>query len=308
VEDVDPAPGQPGLCPGDYIVAINGRRLMGLDNEATKQAFGSEFGNGANIDVVNLCALDADAQTRETRALSGGSWPEAEEIEPGSSWPVATDVDDNDESGGRAATWSSSPGVHRSGGAGYPGSSSSAQRTAPDITGAEPPGGLLDLVAQLSQQLANETLRRDAEVAELEERRRDEARLRAELQAKRQRRADVLLAAEGAARASEETQRQHAELAEAHERTKCEVAKHEAELTELREAARARSGRDWARDGPEKDALVETKLSIAEAHDRLAHVQLQLRLNRDGLRRQLTSLQTENSRLRESQSSSAARA
>merc|ERR1712146_557580 len=103
----------------------------------------------------------------------------------------------------------------------------------------------------------------------------------------------------------EDTRRQHAELAEAHERTKQEVAQHEEELSKFREAAQARAGRDWARDGPEKDALVETKLSIAEAHDRLAHVQLQLRLNRDGLRRQLSILQAENSRLRENQSAPA---
>ena len=42
----------------------------------------------------------------------------------------------------------------------------------------------------------------------------------------------------------------------------------EKQLEELREEAKARTGqgRDWARDGPEKDALVATKLQIAEAH------------------------------------------
>lgn len=295
VEEVDAQPGQPGLVAGDYIVEISGRSLVGLDADATKEAFGRGFGHGASIAVAQL--NEDPVGRRHDRFPSSGSWPEAVEV-AGDPWPEAAEVEPQAAIG---RGWAASSPVAANG---YP-----ASRGAESAGGSEPPSsGLMELVAQLSQQLANETLRRDAEEQELEERRKDDARLREELQAKRQRRADVIAATEGAARAAEETRRQHSELAVAHERTKQEVATHEASLSELREAARAKNGRDWARDGPEKDALVETKLSIAEAHDRLAHIQLQLRLNRDGLRRQLHELQAENCRLRANQNGAATRA
>merc|ERR1711972_1193294 len=85
-----------------------------------------------------------------------------------------------------------------------------------------------------------------------------------------------------------------------HKDLRAEVSRQDVELQRLREEARVRSGagRDWARDGPEKDALVETKMQVAEAHDQLAQVKQQLWLNREGLRRQLADLQAENTRLR----------
>merc|ERR1712083_1217696 len=90
------------------------------------------------------------------------------------------------------------------------------------------------------------------------------------------------------------------ELAHLHKELRAEVARQDTELQRLREEARGRTGagRDWARDGPEKDALVETKLQVAEAHDQLAQLKQQLWLNREGLRRQLADLQAENTRLR----------
>lgn len=291
VEDIEPNPGQPGLEKGDYIVEIAKKQLMGLDEAECKQVFGTTFGNGIEIGV----ATPVEPKRKETsESLLGGSWPEAVQAESEGQWPEATEVQTAGQGARPRATTAPT--------GGYPASSGGTTSASP-----EPACGLLDLVDQLSQQLTNETMRRDAEEAELEERRQDEKRLREELQAKRQRRSDVLAAAEAAAKAAEETQRQHAELAETHERTKAEVEQHEKELNELRAAAKARTGRDWARDGPEKDELVKTKLSIAEAHDRLAHVRLQLRLNRDGLRLQLRTLQEENDRLRGSLSSSAAR-
>jgi hypothetical protein len=291
VEDVEPNPGQPGLEKGDYIVEIAKKKLVNLDETTCKQVFGSTFGDG--IEIGAATPVEEPKRKDTSESLLGGSWPEAVQAEAGGQWPEATEIQATG-TGTRSRASTAPTG-------GYP--ASSVGSVAP-----EPAGGLLDLVAQLSQQLANETLRRDAEEAELEERRRDEKRLREELQAKRQRRSDVLAAAEAAKEAAEETRRQHAELAETHERTKAEVEEHEHELSELRAAAKARTGRDWARDGPEKDELVKTKLSIAEAHDRLAHVRLQLRLNRDGLRLQLRTLQEENDRLRGSLSSSTTRA
>merc|ERR1712107_823973 len=97
-----------------------------------------------------------------------------------------------------------------------------------------------------------------------------------------------------------ETERQHAELAQAHKELREQVTRQEEELKCAREEARQRSGegRNWARDGPEKDALVETKLQVAEAHDQLAQLKQQLRLNRDGLQKQLNELQAVNCQLR----------
>merc|ERR1719511_510718 len=97
-----------------------------------------------------------------------------------------------------------------------------------------------------------------------------------------------------------ETEQQHSAVAKSHRELRLEITRQEEDLKKAREDARARTGagRDWARDGPEKDALVETKLQIAEAHDTLAQMKQQLGLNREGLRKQLEELQAENARLR----------
>ena len=108
---------------------------------------------------------------------------------------------------------------------------------------------------------------------------------------------EVATAATNAAeQAIRETLRHHTVLLELHGTITEEAAAQEAKSKELRLAAQG--CRDWARDGPEKDALVETNLQIAEAHDRLAESHLQQRMNRDGLRKQLETLQQENRRVR----------
>lgn len=273
VEDVEAEPGQPGLNIGDHIAEIGGQSLQSLMPEDVKEIFGKEFRDKARLGVLAPSAI------QDTGHDSAGGWPEAVEVGPAAGaagYPLASTVDA--AANGRGA------------GDGMPVGAASG----------EPAGGLMELVDQLTQQLSNETLRREHEESELQERRREEVRMREELEARRLRRADVRAAAEDAAKAAAEAKRQHGELIVTHAVTQKEVSQHEAELKELQKAALARSGRDWARDGPEKDALVQTKLQIAEAHDLLAQVRLQLRLNRDGLRRQLSELQAENCRLRAS--------
>merc|ERR1712157_582623 len=104
-----------------------------------------------------------------------------------------------------------------------------------------------------------------------------------ELDAVKKRREAVQSDADAADNLAADTERQHTELAQLHKDLRAEVAKQDVELQRLREEARIRTGagRDWARDGPEKDALVQTKLQVAEAHDQLAQIKQQLWLNRE---------------------------
>jgi len=289
VEEIDPDPGQPGLRVFDTIVEINGRALGGPDTDATQDAFGLEFQHGALMHVVGGPEEDPESLGH---TVSGGAWPEAAVVGPdeatargsvtaGGDWPQSSEVEPR--------------------GPGPVSGTAPLMSIASACAGVGPAGGLGDLVAQLTQQLVNETLRRELEEHELNDRGNDERRLRDELETRRARRASVVAAGEEADAAAAEARRQHAELSVVHEETKLEVTRQEAELQELRQAVMARcgpAGRDWARDGPEKDALVETKLQIAEAHERLAHVRLQMRLNREGLQRQLEALRADNIKLR----------
>ncbi|CAJ1392577.1 unnamed protein product [Effrenium voratum] len=177
---------------------------------------------------------------------------------------------------------------------GYAGPSSSRQEER-----CSPPG-LRRFIADLSSQLAEEVKRRLVEEDELERRAAEKTRLLEELEQVRRRKEKLTFEQRADEEAASEIEKQHSELAEEHRALRQEVARQEEELEQLREEAKARSGqgRDWARDGPEKDALVETKLRIAQAHDELAQLRQQLWLNREGLKKKLADLQAENMRLK----------
>merc|ERR1712113_513206 len=138
--------------------------------------------------------------------------------------------------------------------------------------------------------------RRESEEAELETRAMEKQKVLDELEAVKKRRESVQADADAADNMAVDTEKQHAELSQLHKELRAEVARQDIELQRLREEARVRTGagRDWARDGPEKDALVETKLQVAEARDQLAQLKQQLWMNREGLRRQIADLQAEN--------------
>jgi len=223
-----------------------------------------------------------------------GAWPEALQVSPLQAQTVISASMPTAAVAVSASTPSAAPAAAAS-----PLAKQAASTTAAPAT-AESANGLRALVAQLSQQLADEVRRRESEEAELETRAAEKNKLLEELEGLRQRRDNAGASAEAALKAAEKTERQHRELAQSHRELRGEVARQEEELQRLNEEARARSGmgRDWARDGPEKDALVETKLQIAEAHDQLAQLKQQLWLNREGLSKQLAELQAENARLR----------
>eukprot|EP00927_Polykrikos_kofoidii_P060621 TRINITY_DN55561_c0_g1_i1.p1 TRINITY_DN55561_c0_g1~~TRINITY_DN55561_c0_g1_i1.p1 ORF type:complete len:779 (-),score=212.56 TRINITY_DN55561_c0_g1_i1:44-2380(-) len=166
--------------------------------------------------------------------------------------------------------------------------------------GGSPTKGLRGLVSQLNFQLMEEVSRREKEEEELEERTREKKALLEELEQLRRRRANVASSAEAAAEAALEAQKQREELVKSKEDLTAEIARQAEELNRLHLEAEQRSGvgRDWARAGPETDALVETKLQLAEANDRLAQARLQLWLNKEGLKKQLSELQAENAALR----------
>eukprot|EP00434_Breviolum_minutum_P005265 symbB.v1.2.004640.t1/scaffold265.1/size247395/3 len=202
-------------------------------------------------------------------------------------WPAAVEVTsfpdgDNQNSAPSAAGY---PSFSR------PSSSSSADKAAP---------GLRRFIAELSSQLAEEVKRREQEEEELERRASEKRRLLEDLDLVRKQKEKLDFEQRADEAAAEEIEQQHSKLAEEHQALRQEVAKQETQLQQLREEAKARTGqgRDWARDGPEKDALVETKLRIAEAHDELAQLRQQLWLNREGLKQKLAELQAENMRLR----------
>lgn len=233
-------------------------------------------------------------------------------------WPEAAEVQIVDSTGGGQNSWSG-------GGTGAgPAAGSSRPATAPSqgVRGVSPsscgpgagalegangdqgcsmtPGGLRGLITDLSWQLTEEVRRREVEEEELEERAADKRRLREELEALQRRRVAMVASAEEANKAAEESMQRHKELLKSQEELQSEVERQEQELQQLREEAKVRNGtgRDWARDGPEKDALVETKLQIAEAYEQLAQVRLQMSMNREGLKRQLSELRAENAKLR----------
>jgi len=53
VDDIDPAPGQPGLAVGDLIVGIGGVNLVGLPGKmAVEAAFRAAFVDGASLEVA----------------------------------------------------------------------------------------------------------------------------------------------------------------------------------------------------------------------------------------------------------------
>ncbi|CAE8612282.1 unnamed protein product, partial [Polarella glacialis] len=235
-------------------------------------------------------------------AAAADEWPEAAELAPPK--PAAMT-----EAG---AAWSQARGQPVLGFAEASAATASASSTSPakgalkesaglDQTAeAEAAGGIRRFIAELSRQLAEEVRRRESEEAELERRAAEKKRLLEELEVQRRRRESLTAEQRNDEAAALEIERQHAELAEEHRKLRAEVARQEAELEQLREEAKARNGagRDWARDGPEKDALVETKLRVAEAHDELAQLRQQLWLNREGLRKKLVDLKAENARLR----------
>ncbi|OLP84436.1 hypothetical protein AK812_SmicGene34691 [Symbiodinium microadriaticum] len=235
---------------------------------------------------------------------------------PGDSWPEAQQADlpaasASSSSSGYAAA--AAPRTSFSGAAASGASSSSAAPPKEDPADERqlPAGGLRRFIADLSMQLAEEVKRRQVEEAELERRAAEKRRLLEELEDVRKRRERLLIEQRSHEEAAADIERQHSELAEEWQLKLliCDLifpvpvrfsVPEESELEKLREEAKARTGhgRDWARDGPEKDALVETKLQIAEAHEELAQLRQQLWLNREGLKRQLAELQAENMRLR----------
>lgn len=225
---------------------------------------------------------------------SGDDWPEAAVAETkAEEWPAAVEVKTDGSGYGDARSFPASggPSSFVTGTA-----SSSSASPAPDK--AAP--GLRRFIAELSSQLAEEVKRREQEEEELERRAAEKRRLLEDLDLVRKQKEKLDFEQRADEAAAEEIEQQHSKLAEEHQMLRQEVAKQEAQLQQLREEAKARTGqgRDWARDGPEKDALVETKLRIAEAHDELAQLRQQLWLNREGLKRQLAELQAENMRLR----------
>eukprot|EP00933_Yihiella_yeosuensis_P006233 TRINITY_DN11092_c0_g2_i4.p1 TRINITY_DN11092_c0_g2~~TRINITY_DN11092_c0_g2_i4.p1 ORF type:complete len:269 (+),score=88.48 TRINITY_DN11092_c0_g2_i4:430-1236(+) len=226
------------------------------------------------------------------------SWPEAAEVvapkaSTGNDWPEANEVI-APKAAQSSAFSSVSPAREVS---------SSRRNSGTDDVPASA-GGLRRFVSELSRQLAEEVRRRETEEAELERRALEKKKLLEELDSLRRRREQFLGEDQDDQRAAAEMKRQHAELAEEHRKLRATVAQQEEELEKMREEAKIRTGagRDWARDGPEKDALVATKLQIAEAHDELAQLRQQLWLNREGLRKKVVDLQTENARLRASAS------
>lgn len=225
---------------------------------------------------------------------SGDDWPEATVAETkAEEWPAAVEVKTDGSGYGDARSFAASggPSSFVTGTA-----SSSSASPAPDK--AAP--GLRRFIAELSSQLAEEVKRREQEEEELERRAAEKRRLLEDLDLVRKQKEKLDFEQRADEAAAEEIEQQHSKLAEEHQMLRQEVAKQETQLQQLREEAKARTGqgRDWARDGPEKDALVETKLRIAEAHDELAQLRQQLWLNREGLKRQLAELQAENMRLR----------
>lgn len=58
VKDVDPTPGQPDLCVGSVIVAIEDVILVGLAAEEVEIAFGKAFKDGAQLVVLEDLRCD----------------------------------------------------------------------------------------------------------------------------------------------------------------------------------------------------------------------------------------------------------
>jgi len=173
---------------------------------------------------------------------------------------------------------------------------------APSGARAPPHEGLTDLVVQLRSQVASAMRKRQDDEGELREREQDERHLREELAALRRRREAAVDGAEASSLVAARMQQEHDELREIHTATSAKTSEQEIELHEHREIAIKRAAEyraSWAREGPEKDALVMTKLQIAEAHERLNEVRHQLRTNKDGLGRQLSQLRAEAAMLRE---------
>eukprot|EP00928_Gymnodinium_smaydae_P001990 TRINITY_DN10706_c0_g1_i1.p1 TRINITY_DN10706_c0_g1~~TRINITY_DN10706_c0_g1_i1.p1 ORF type:complete len:439 (-),score=107.36 TRINITY_DN10706_c0_g1_i1:105-1421(-) len=235
-----------------------------------------------------ISGVDAAAPTAVPVAgCAGDAWPEAAEVQA----PVSrcASAAGSSGTGGENAAAAASNCANEGFGLGFGSSNLNSAH------GGFAPAGLRGLIAQLQAQLAEEARRREVEEDELESRAAEKAAIQAEIEAQRKRRA----VAEGAAAAAEQTAREieaeREELSRAHESVREGIGRQEEELRRLREEARVRDGdgRDWARDGPEKDALVATKLQIAEAHDQLAQLRQQLWLNREGLRRQLAELRAE---------------
>ncbi|CAK0876400.1 unnamed protein product [Prorocentrum cordatum] len=251
-------------------------------------ALGTAPVGGGGWPVAQVAAEAAVEAERPQGAAAGGAaagLPPGGR--PGSEWPVAA----AGEQPLLSPTGSWPHAAATGAGLGMPPERLAAEQSA---------GGLRGLIDQLTSQLDEELRRREAEEAELEARAAEKQRLLDELAAVQRRRQAVLAETEEDLAAARDTERQHAELAGALQELRVDCEAKEAELEKLREAARLRDGggRDWARDGPEKDALVETKLRIAEAHEQLAQMRQQLWLNREGLKRQLAELQAEGAALR----------
>uniref|UniRef100_A0A7S1F6N4 Uncharacterized protein n=1 Tax=Noctiluca scintillans TaxID=2966 RepID=A0A7S1F6N4_NOCSC len=262
-------------CTGDAaaISAATGTSVTSASSPAAVAGASEMLPAHAAVANDDVPVCEAEGDEARYRSMSAGSWPEAtvvttQKAEPAVAWNF-DQRQGSSSSGGAAST------VPASG------------------TGAR---SLKELMLQLSGQLEMEKRRCVDEQSELAASEAEERGLREELAALQRSREVATAATNAAEQAVRETLRQHTELSELHETITEEAAAQEAKSKELRLAAQG--SRDWARDGPEKDALVETNLQIAEAHDRLAESHLQQRMNRDGLRKQLDTLQQENRRLR----------
>lgn len=197
----------------------------------------------------------------EATVVQGDDWPEATVAEAkAEEWPAAVEVKTDGSGYGDARSFAASggPSSFVTGTASSSSASPAPDRAAP---------GLRRFIAELSSQLAEEVKRREQEKEELERRAAEKRRLLEDLDLVRKQKDKLDFEQRADEAAAEEIEQQHSKLAEEHQMLRQEVAKQETQLQQLREEAKARTGqgRDWARDGPEKDALVETKLRIAEA-------------------------------------------
>jgi len=64
VESVDPLPGQPGLRPGDFIVAIDGCSLRHRSHEQCDSIFVQRLQDGVHLSVVTPAHADAAMPSR----------------------------------------------------------------------------------------------------------------------------------------------------------------------------------------------------------------------------------------------------
>merc|ERR1711939_279510 len=91
---------------------------------------------------------------------------------------------------------------------------------------------------------------------------------------------------------------QIAELTQAQAELAPKLQEQGEKLREYEEAMRVRQDFEWAREGPEKDALVGTKVELAQLHEHLDETRMKMQLNLRGMRTQAEELRSENLKLR----------